>query len=470
VNAGLAATLAVGLANVGPGTPVESTPIPGGPPVVRRAGPGGSLLVIQSNRSVPLVRVVVAARAGSASDPRHREGLTNLAAELARRGAGGRTREEIDTTLDALGATLDVRTEPDSTRFEGDVLTRNLDAYLAILADVLTKPTFARAELSRTSHEIGAQIDELRTDDQALCGRFFARNLYGEHPYAHPPEGLKAVLEAATADEVAAHFRRLFAGPNLIIAVAGDVDPDDVSARLGRAFKALREGPPAAPNALELRDPVPPKGWRIQLVDKPDRLQTQLMFGHPALRAADPDYLPLSVALEAFGGHGMSTRLMTEVRTKRGLAYGAYMTLGERRGVGAAAGWVFSGADKTVATLKLVLRLYVSLMEDGLSPTEVEFFKRYLIGSHASEMDVPEHRLDARVTVEIAGLPADFVDTYPARIAALTPAEVNAAIKRRVHARDLAITMVASAPVMKKLLLESKVKESAIDVVPFDGY
>ena len=110
-------------------------------------------------------------------------------------------------------------------------------------------------------------------------------------------------------------------------------------------------------------------------------------------------------------------------------------------------GWVFSGTDKTVAMLKLVLKLYVTFMEKGLSPAdEVAFFQRFLIGSHAAEMDVPEQRLAARVSAEIAGLPADFVDSYAARVSAVSPAEVNAAIKRHVHARDLAITMVASAP------------------------
>jgi zinc protease len=219
-----------------------------------------------------------------------------------------------------------------------------------------------------------------------------------------------------------------------------------------------------------MREPVAPRGWRIQLVDKPDRQQTQLMFGHPAVRATDPDYLPLSVAIAAFGGHGMTSRLMNEVRTKRGLAYGAYMSLSEHRGTGAAAGWVFSATDKTVATLKLVLKLYIALMEKGLTADEVAFFKRFLIGSYASEMDIPEHRLDARVSAEIAGLPADFVDTYVERLAAVTADQVNAAIKRHVHAHDLAITMVATGSVMKPLLVGAKIQESAIDVVPFEGY
>jgi zinc protease len=188
------------------------------------------------------------------------------------------------------------------------------------------------------------------------------------------------------------------------------------------------------------------------------------------VRASDPDYLPLTIGLAVFGGHGMNATLMNEVRTKRGLAYGAYMTLSERRGVGAASGWVFSGTDKTVATLKLVLKLYVALMQDGVTPAQVEFFRNFLIGSYASDMDAPEQRMDARVSAEIAGLPADFVETLPARLAAVRAADVNAALKRHVHARDLAITMVASAPVMKKLLVDSKIRETDVDVVPFDSY
>jgi zinc protease len=440
-------------------------------PAVRRGkGPGGALLIVESNRTVPLVHVVVASRSGSAQDPRHREGLTNLAAEMALRGAGGRTREEIDAALDALGATLDVETQPDETRFEGDVLARNLDAYLAILADVLLRPTFAPAELARTKRELVAQIEEQRTDDRELCARFFARNLYGDHPYGHPADGLPAALEAVTASELAAHFKRHFVGGNLVIAAAGDVEASDFQARLGRAFKGMKELAAPPPDALELRPPVPPKGWRIQLVDKPDRQQTQLMFGHPALKATDPDYLPLVIGIAAFGGHGMNATLMNEVRTKRGLAYGAYMTLGERRGVGATAGWVFSGTDKTVATLKLVLKLYVALMDWGVTTEQVAFFRNFLIGSHASDMDAPAHRVDARVSAEISGLPDDWVDTLPARLAAVKPAAVNAALKRHVHARDLAITMVASAPVMKKLLVGSKIRESDVDVVPYDSY
>jgi zinc protease len=461
-----------------PATPAVSTvpapptgrALPATPAVTRLRGPGGALLVVESNPTIPLVHVVVGSRSGAAVDPRRREGLTTLAAEMALRGAGGKSREQLDEALDALGASLEVHADRDSTRFEGEVLARNLDAYLALVGDVLLRPTFAPDELTRSKRELVAQIEDLRTDDHALCARFFSHNVYGDHPYGHPPEGLPAVIESATAPELAAHFRRHFVGRNLVVAASGDVTAEGFAARLARAWKGMRDLAAPPPDPLELRAPVPPKGWRIQLVDKPDRQQTQLMFGHPALPASDPDYLPLLLGLAAFGGHGMTATLMDEVRTKRGLAYGAYMTLSERRGAGAVAGWVFTGTDKTVATLKLVLKLYVGLMDGGVPRERVETFRRFLQGSHAAEMDAPEHRLDARVSAEIAGLPADWVDTFPARLAAVKPAAVNAALKRHVHARDLAITMVATASVMKPLLVAAKIKDSAIDVVPFESF
>jgi len=132
---------------VGAAAPKTTAATPG---AIRRPGPAGSVLIVESNPTIPLVHVVVASRSGSASDPRHREGMTNLAAEWARRGAGGKSREELDAALDALGATLEVSTLPDSTRLEGEVLSRNLDGFLALLSDVIVRPTFSTAELDRT--------------------------------------------------------------------------------------------------------------------------------------------------------------------------------------------------------------------------------------------------------------------------------------------------------------------------------
>ena len=215
---------------------------------------------------------------------------------------------------------------------------------------------------------------------------------------------------------------------------------------------------------------MPPKGWRISIIDKPERQQVQMMFGHIAVPASDPDFVPLMVATSAFGGHGMTSTLMEEVRTRRGLAYGAYMNLSQRLGAGASTAGVFSARGKAITTLKLALRLYVGLMDKGIADGQLALARSFLAGSLGSEMDDPDSRLEARVTAEITGLASDFVDTLPARVRSTSAAEVRAAIGRRVHARDMAITVVATASDFRKRLVDSKVAPSAVDVIPYEDY
>jgi zinc protease len=442
-----------------------SRPSPG---ARRAAGPAGSLLIVEETKVLPIVSVVIAARTGSASDPRGKEGLATLATELARRGAGGRTRAAIDDALDGLGASLDVDVEPDSIRLAGQVLVRNLDPFLDIVADILQSPDFSEVELARTRDELLAHMEEARNDDRALCGRFFERRLFGEHPYGHPPEGTAKSLPRIRRDDIVDQHKRTFVGVNLIFAASGGITLEEFSDKLSRRLGQLKPG--TAPAQPALPAPIRPEGWRIQLVDKPDRQQTQIMFGHPALPAQHPDRLALQLAIASFGGRGMNATLMDEVRSKRGLAYGAYMNLASRRGPSALRGWVFTARGRTVTTLKLVLRLFRKLRKEGLSPERLRFFQGFVAGSYAADLDDPVRRLDSRVTAEINGLPPDEVDTLPARIRALTPAAVSGAIERHLDPEHLTITLVATAETLVPLLVKSKIDEGAIDVVQFDSY
>jgi zinc protease len=433
----------------------------------RTEGPAGSIILVDESHVVPIVHVEVAARSGSGGDPRFEEGLINLAAELARRGAGGRSRAEMDEALDGLGARIDAIVDPDSVRLQGHVLARNLQPFLKILADIVLRPDFKAAEFTRTRREILAQLDEMRNDDRSLCARFFERRLYGDHPYGRAPDGTSKSLARVTREGAQSRFKAAFTGANLIFAAAGDVTPEAFRAAINEAFARLPAGTRAAG---DIRTPLLPDGWRIQLVDKPDRQQTQIMIGHATVPAAHADFLPLSLAFAAFGGRGMKATLMDEVRTKRGLAYGAYMGIVPRRGPSAVRAWVFTGVDRTVTTLKLVLRLYRKLMKEGVPPERLRFFQSFLAGTYASDMDAPERRLGARVSAELEGLPEDFVDTYVDRIKAISPAQVASAIKTHVKADNLAITLVATADTLAKLLVKSGIDPNAIDIVKYDSY
>jgi len=436
----------------------------------RRAGPGGALILVEANHALPIVHVVVALRSGASWDPHKKEGLAYLAATAARRGAAGQSRVQLDAHIDALGADLEVVVDPDSTRFEGHVLARYLDEFLGIVADVVLRPDFPGAEVTRARRDVLAEIDEDSTDDVSLGSRYFGRNLYGDHPCGYPPEGTRASVARLRREDLRGFFSQHVVGPNVVLAAGGDVSADDFTAAVRRHFAALPTRPAPGPNPLALREPQPPRGWRIQIIDKPDREQAQIFFGQLAVPATDPDFVPLMVMATSFGGHGMKATMMDEIRTKRSLAYGAYMTLSERLERGALTGWVQAAAAKAVPTLKLALKLYVALMENGLEPDRLAFAKSFLAGTVTTEMDDPEQRLDARVTAEIVGLPPRFVDELPERVQAVTAAQLGAVMGRRLHAHDLAITVVATAAKLRPLLIEARIQPSAIDVIPYDDF
>ena len=135
------------------------------------AGPSGSTILVEENHDLPIVRVQVAVRVGAGDDAPGADGLTNFASELMGRGAGGRTRAEIDVAFDALGTSLDVGSDYDGVTFEIAVLKEKLEAALALVADVLLRPDFPRAEAAKLKRESLAQLDELRDDDGSLARR-----------------------------------------------------------------------------------------------------------------------------------------------------------------------------------------------------------------------------------------------------------------------------------------------------------
>ena len=143
----------------------------------RVEGPAGSLILVEENHDLPLVRVQVAVRVGAGDDPAELDGLTNYATELMGRGAGGRTRAEIDAAFDALGTNLDVSSDYDGVTFDLAVLKEKLDPALVLLADVLLRPDFPRGEAAKLKRELLAQLDELRDDDGTLARRYFTRAL-----------------------------------------------------------------------------------------------------------------------------------------------------------------------------------------------------------------------------------------------------------------------------------------------------
>jgi zinc protease len=435
--------------------------------VLRVDGPAGSLILVEENHDLPLVRVQVAVRTGAGDDAPADDGLTNFASELMVRGAGGRTRAEIDAAFDALGTSLDVGSDYDGVTFDLAVLKEKLEPALALLADVLLRPDFPRSEADKLKRELGAHLDELRDDDGTLARRYFTRALYGTHPYGRTVIGTEKTIAALALDGARAWHKRAIVGSQLVFGVAGDVDASDAAQAIARHFATLPSGggePGARPTVARRR------GMRITIVDKPERTQSQILMGQPAPRWHDPDFLALQVATTAFGGT-FTARLMDEVRSKRGLSYGASARVGQGRGAKALVAHVFPSLEQTPETLELVLRLWREWIEAGVTEREVEFARGYLAKSFAFSVATPEDRLELRTALELAGMPRDFADTFAARVTKVERADAVRALTTHLSPRDLEISIVSTADELLPKLKEAKLLDGVtVEVVPYDSY
>jgi zinc protease len=425
-------------------------------------------LLLEENHDLPLVRVQVALATGAADDAAELDGQTNFGSELLARGAGGRTRAELDAAFDALGAGLEIAADLDGCSFELTVLREKLDAALALLADVLARPDFPADEAEKLRREIRAQLDELRDDDGSLARRFFQRALFGAHPYGRTVIGSDATLERLHVAEARAWYERAVRDAHLYIGFAGDLDDAAAHAAVERHFGALSAragGGPAAryPHAARR------SGTRLTIVDKPDRTQSQILLGQPAPAWGEDDFWPLHVATTAFGGT-FTARLMNEVRSKRGLSYGASARVGRGRGRKALVAHVFPSLEQTPETLELVLGMWRDFVEHGITAAELAFAQGYLASSFAFSVATPEDRLELRTAVDIAGLAPDYAARYAERVRAVTLDDTRRVLHEHASARDLEVCVVSTAGELRPKLDAAGLAFDAVDVVHYESF
>jgi zinc protease len=421
-------------------------------------------ILIEELHDLPLVEAQVVVATGPGADPPGLEGLARHATELLRRGAGARDRAELDAAFDALGAPLDPLPGFDSAGFRLTCLARNLEPAVSLLGDVLARPRLDPDEHERLRRETLAALDDELDDDATLASRFHARLALPGHPYGRHPLGSRASLDRLTVDDVRAWIAAHVVRPNLIVGFAGDVEPGRAAALADATFAAVTDRPAAPPPAFPPLALAP--GRRTTVVDKPERAQTQIVVGHAAPPPAHPDFIALHVAATAFGG-SFSSRLMQEVRVKRGWSYGASFAAVRARGGHSFRLRVAPAAEQTADTLALVLGLWEQAVADGFSDAEIAHAQSYLEGAWAFDIETPGARLDQRVGVHTLGLRADAVETWLATMRALDAAAVNAAA-RRWWRPDAAVTvLVATAEELVPTL--AAVPLGALTVVPYDA-
>jgi zinc protease len=404
----------------------------------------GPVVIVEASPDTPLVWFDVAIRGGASADPLGVEGLHRHAGLLARRGAGSRDRAALDETLDSLGAALDISVSRDSVTLSGLCLSRHLDAVTDLCADILAEPRLSEEEHARLLRETPQVLDEIRDDDSALATRWFDWVCSPGHPYGRTSLGTETSLKQIDRAAATALWKREVVANNLVIGLAGDID-DTTS---NRVVQRLVERIPAGGRATIAddigNDTQAKRGRRVILVDKPDRTQAQLRVGHLALRYGHPDTAALALAEAVFGGM-FSSRLMQEIRVKRGWSYGAGCALRRSRLPHWFEIWTAAAIDVAGPAVGLTLELLADYAAHGPTDDEVDFARSYLIGAMPFHVATARQRMQLAVRDAVFELPSGYTAKLPEALGALTAADVRAACKRHLRPEDAVTVAVTTA-------------------------
>jgi zinc protease len=423
----------------------------------------GSVVLTERSSAIPVVGFGISVRSGALHDPPGKEGLCRMMSRAVRMGTRDLTSQRLEEQLDGLGAQLSISASQSYLHFGGAVVKHNLEPFVDILAELVLEPALRPADVRQVQREMLADLTSLVDDDRSLCARNFRSQAFGSHVFGRPRGGSKQSIGTLTRADVLAAHERHFVGPNLVFGVWGDFEPRALHKLIEKRFggMAKRKAP-----SLHLPDPSFMPGRRIVVVDKPERTQTQVLIGTLGLSAHDRDYVPLIVGNTGFGGL-FSSRLNDEVRSKRGLSYGASSSFTLSRGRDLWVMHTFPAAADARRCIELQLDLYDKWIEHGLRAQELIACKRYLQKSHAFEIDTAGKRLDQKLDVELFGWPKNHHSGFVAAVAETTREEVGRALHHRLSREDQLIALVATAsqivPELQKLPNVAK-----IDVIPFD--
>jgi predicted Zn-dependent peptidase len=259
------------------------------------------------------VSLSVFLRTGSLHEPRRLNGISHVVEHMAFKGTAERDCQRINLDAERLGAEVNAHTDKDHTAFHIEGLARDLDAFVALLADIVLNSSFPADELERERQVILHEFTEFDEDPAAMAFQLFDRACYGFHPAGQPVIGNRANLQRFTRDDLLTYVKSQYTAANVVVAAAGPVDVDRFVRSVETAFGVM---PGGVDNAVAA--PVWLGGLKLRRMAGSSQCQTVLGFETPTL--ADDAHLA-HVLAAALLGEGMSSPLLDEIRERRGLAY-----------------------------------------------------------------------------------------------------------------------------------------------------
>ncbi|MBT8409620.1 MAG: insulinase family protein [Alphaproteobacteria bacterium] len=398
--------------------------------------PGGITAWLVEEHTIPFTALEIRFKGGSSLDAPGKRGATHLMVGLLEEGAADRDARAFAKATEELAAQFNFDIYDTAVAISARFLTENRDQAIDLLRTALVEPNFEAESIERVRAQVVSIIQGDAQDPSTIARTRFDRMAFGDHPFGSPHEGTLESLAALTRNDLVDAHDRALAKDRLYIGAVGDITPEELGLLLDRLLGDLPDTGAEIPEDPAFALDV---GLTVIPFQTP---QSVAFFGHEGITRDDPDFFAAYVVNEIFGGSGFQSRLMQEVREKRGLTYGIGSYLASFDEVGMVLGQVATANDRMAETVSLLRDLWAEVAETGVTQEELDAAKTYVTGAYPLRFDGNATIARIMVGMQTQELPIDYIATRNDKINAVTLEDVNRVAKRIYRPEDLHVIVV----------------------------
>lgn len=397
------------------------------------------------DKSLPYVSIQSLVEAGSSIDPQGKEGLSFLTFEMLKEGSVNRPGQKLKEAYSNLGTSLNIDIDRDYVEMSTKTLSKYSDQLVSLFIETMTQPKFEQSAFNKTKSKHLANLQRASENPGVFVDWLFYKNLYGTtHPYSYSSSGTKVGVKNVTLTDVKKFYQLHFEPKKIQIAITGLYTKEakkHLIEKLSAIKVSLLKAPELQPKKLvEIKS----KPTEIIFVDKPGMAQAEIRLGYLGTKRNNSDYIPLYVANAAIGGGGFASRLMQEVRVKRGLVYGIRSSFLGLKSKGPFQVAASTRHEKIPELLQVILQELESARLDGLSDKELKDQKSILMGQFPRSLETNEYYVNQVLKLHIYGFDQDYLKNYLTEILDTSKIKANEMLKKYYRNTDLVITVLGS--------------------------
>ncbi|MFN2306780.1 MAG: M16 family metallopeptidase [Paracoccaceae bacterium] len=386
--------------------------------------------------AIPIVALDIRIEGGTAIDEPGKRGATNLMMALLEEGAGDMDARAFQAAREDIAASFGFRAYDDTVMITADFLKDNQDEAIALLREALVAPRFDQDAIDRVRAQVLSGIASDAKNPSRIASAAFDGMAFGDHPYGTSPDGTVDSVSALTREDMLTAHRNALVKSRIYVGAVGDITPEELSELLDALLGDLPQDGPDLPADVDVA-----LDGGVTVIDF-ETPQSVALFGHEGIERDDEDFFAAYMINHRLGGSGFESRLMNEVREKRGLTYGIRSYLVPKFHAELIQGNVASSNATIAEAIEVTRAEWERMATEGMTQDELDQVKTYLTGEYPLRFDGNAEIASILVGMQVIGLPPDYVINRNDYIEDVTVEDINRVASELLRPDDLHFVIV----------------------------